>query len=1201
MSRYNYGSNYYDPVGSQPSQPSGYTYQNPNPTTAAPTYPATSSYSSGTYSNSSNNFSNAYSTPQYAASAANATTDRAAATLSSMNGQSSYNQAGATDRGSSKAYGSNASWTHGNAGYTSGTYAASQPDRTQSNNSPLYPTHASSSTFGSMSVPEPAQTQTQTNNTNTYRHQNAPSSAASLGSSRSYPTSYTQPAQTQQSQPPRYNSPLHVVQAQQRGHQKQASRTSTHQPSPQTSAQSLQQSGRQQSASVEPSPTTVDPSQIYDNRAELQRKAAIEAERRRKRDEAEAARKAEEERVAAAERKQKEEEEEKRKFEAEVAVKKAEAERKAEARKKARLEKQQSKSAATALQKMASGGAVVGRGQTGTNGAPTTADGAPPTNNGALPLNDEEEEMRAMFQKMREFNAKNPAMLAKLWEEERKSHGGQASQSPQSNAAPATASVSKSPQQQRKSSGPSTSTPATAAPQTIDGQQVRSFKKQSAPTPAKSSKPSKSEAPMTTSLWPAQKKGALADKAGLWLSNLPQNAGKVVKKEDLLKILDTNPSYVQLCDALELLGLSFQRAALARELLKVVPEGLRPQQVAQNPVSTVNNGSLESTKKRGEAQKGRAAGSGPVEYEVPAFHSLAETARELYRGESARGTAVMQGGPVQAPFHALPQSQPRPHPQSMLNGNRAPSQSQPSPAEIKAEEPPREPPRPPANKEEAARKRTFGDLVDLTAEDSDDDGPPKKMMLPPVTAPQVNGVKQQVNFQQPLSTNNFMLPGQQRATTAPTQAAAPAQTLPPAAAAVPKPPPAKPKGPSAESLQQERLRGKMLVEPLMRDRVARKSKYDSRTLARDVLLATGRHPDMRALNAHLGVMQRLLGDHGGSYDDGAGKGNRSDLGTIRWDIVDPVPPKVQAKSASSGSKLGPEVGDADDEDDEEPPGRMVQQLVDNGDGTVTMVALHQGPRGRPRKKKRRDGPAGNSLPANAAEGQRGRPAGTPARDTNRPVGAPNSAPAPVGYAAFRQVDADGNVIKRKGRPVGWKKNLHSRAAMGLPPKPSGSSGALPHRSAQKDKELQEPRYQVYKCQWRDCKAELHNLETLRKHVVKVHGRPDDESGDFECWWSGCDGKEDVKGKGRKGELATFDDIESWIEHVDGKHLQPVGWKLGDGPRGGVVGKSRSGFHCASVLLLLLMSVPTNRRLLTPQIPTTQSPTPPTSLTRKADP
>jgi hypothetical protein len=60
---------------------------------------------------------------------------------------------------------------------------------------------------------------------------------------------------------------------------------------------------RQASASVEPANTTVDPSQVYDFRAEREKKAKEETEKRRKMEEIEAAKKAKEARIAEEQRK----------------------------------------------------------------------------------------------------------------------------------------------------------------------------------------------------------------------------------------------------------------------------------------------------------------------------------------------------------------------------------------------------------------------------------------------------------------------------------------------------------------------------------------------------------------------------------------------------------------------------------------------------------------------------------------------------------------------------------------------------------------------------------------------------------------------------------------------------------------------------------------------------------------------------------
>lgn len=167
--------------------------------------------------------------------------------------------------------------------------------------------------------------------------------------------------------------------------------------------------------------------------------------------------------------------------------------------------------------------------------------------------------------------------------------------------------------------------------------------------------------------------------------------------------------------------------------------------------------------------------------------------------------------------------------------------------------------------------------------------------------------------------------------------------------------------------------------------------------------------------------------------------------------------------------------------------------------------------------------------------------GTPRQMSNQPQSTPGSGGA-VGYAAFRTYDENGNEVKKKGRPVGWRKNVHSREAQGLSPKKSASK---PKTSITRpERQLQEPKYQVYKCHWFDCGAELHSLEVLKKHVTKVHGRPD--TGDqYRCMWRGCD---------LNTASSAFKDISPWLSHVDKEHLQAVAWRLGDGPRGGLSGE-----------------------------------------------
>ena len=112
-------------------------------------------------------------------------------------------------------------------------------------------------------------------------------------------------------------------------------------------------------------------------------------------------------------------------------------------------------------------------------------------------------------------------------------------------------------------------------------------------------------------------------------------------------------------------------------------------------------------------------------------------------------------------------------------------------------------------------------------------------------------------------------------------------------------------------------------------------------------------------------------------------------------------------------------------------------------------------------------------------------------------------------------------------------------------------------------------YAEYACKWEGCKARLHNLATLKKHVNKVHGKPDPK-GRFTCKWENCPKMIQVADKetGAVREIPQyhhFPNQELMFEHVDKTHVGPIAWKLGDGPPGGLSGIyichcSSSGYH-----------------------------------------
>lgn len=87
----------------------------------------------------------------------------------------------------------------------------------------------------------------------------------------------------------------------------------------------------------------------------------------------------------------------------------------------------------------------------------------------------------------------------------------------------------------------------------------------------------------------------------------------------------------------------------------------------------------------------------------------------------------------------------------------------------------------------------------------------------------------------------------------------------------------------------------------------------------------------------------------------------------------------------------------------------------------------------------------------------------------------------------------------------------------------------------------------FKCKWKRCKTVLHNLDTLVRHVKRVH-KPSAEQSELEgytCWWKKCELlKANGDGQWIASKSFTF---EEWIDHINEEHIMPIAWKYGDGP------------------------------------------------------
>lgn len=797
--------------------------------------------------------------------------------------------------------------------------------------------------------------------------------------------------------------------------------------------------------------TTVDPMAVYDPWPEYQRKQAAQHAI------LDAAR-AEEERIA----------EETRKLEEQ----KREEERKQQEEEEARLRASQPKPRAKKAQKQQANA-------TEAASAASSADG---------PAEALESEIRAMMAKMRELNSKDPALLARIWEEERrakapKSPTAQNKPAPQSaTPQPAQAAQTVTPQaanSKKKATPKPAAKPATpAVPQAFPVRQVQ-------PTPTR---------PTGNTHWPPEKKAHLASAAAAYLN--AQNDVRKVEPSQILGLLNSNPSYIELCEQLEQMGLKLDRAVFAKSLLTAVPD--------------VNSASR------------KAVQAAPVPVQKPPVPPA------VMRKEVATPVAPT---PQYTPATASPANGSS-YPSFPGSASPAPA---PAPAPVAEMVPIKPELRKPANKEEAARKRNLSDLIDLSQLSEEEDmGPPRKRMNADPYASYSHQDAMAVD-EEP-STPNFPI--------ANTPSYQPQASAPPPV----HPPP-------------NELRYQVYVEPLEKKNALRRNTYNPATIARDVLLACGRHPSERNLNQHLDGLRTTLPQI--TWE--------SDLSTIRWDLIDPGrPPPGYFKDGVQA--LTEDADDEEDESDDDEARRVRAPPSAIGEGGAQKVqALPEAI--NPFKQKRRGRPPRRSLPNGAGPG----PA-TPKRPSN-PVSMSQSAPRPtsgaagVGYQAFRsatEYGPDGKPLpKKKGRPIGWRKAIHGSPAAQSRPALNGHTGPLKHQPPQPSSLRNEPirissrspsvanhipQYRSYKCKWQNCQADLHNLETLQKHIYKVHRKET-----LECLWDDC-GKEVTNYDPmtnmsiERHQPYSFDLESNWRNHIHGAHISPLSWQLGDGPTGGLSGK-----------------------------------------------
>jgi hypothetical protein len=162
-----------------------------------------------------------------------------------------------------------------------------------------------------------------------------------------------------------------------------------------------------------------------------------------------------------------------------------------------------------------------------------------------------------------------------------------------------------------------------------------------------------------------------------------------------------------------------------------------------------------------------------------------------------------------------------------------------------------------------------------------------------------------------------------------------------------------------------------------------------------------------------------------------------------------------------------------------------------------------------------------------------------------------------------QASANEKPVPAAAKPVAKKRGRKAK----------DQEGAVKEKAAKKptskfpvpkdfDSEIPLPKanYNVYICEWKGCPAELHNLETLRRHVYVEHNNKL-PCGGRECLWAECATKsqsnipEEKKVGGDLKQTAKFDTEAEWRKHIEDEHMVPISWQMGDGPKVSPLSKS----------------------------------------------
>ena len=759
--------------------------------------------------------------------------------------------------------------------------------------------------------------------------------------------------------------------------------------------------------------------------------------------------------------------------------------------------------------------------------------------------------------------------------------------------------------------------------------------------------------------WPESKKKALAEAARIALTSSAPNQGKPITTQEIHELLDQNPSYIQMCEILEYRGFVIDRGHFARTLLKAVPD-------LGSASSPANAASINATNgDRATPTNASPTATTPNTTATSAMRTAGSFGKlvKATSNDSTAQTKTSQPLPFSVPpaaAHPAPNAYVTPYAPAPPSANQASgaNQSNGAPRDYRFSDPENwkpEMPRHPASipykgrhestlhahlsfsvaqqpgstngqapeqnevtysnglsphptKQEMARKRTFDEIVDLTSAPDEEElerhrpkpRPDDENALGP-SKYITNGFDQAARLQQNIGRST--------------------------------PKPFKYKYSGRDAL----LQSYDIVAPMNKRRDAlRRSTYNAKTIARDILLGIGKHPSMAPLNAHLDILK----------DKFKAVDNESDLSTFRWDLVDPEEEANVRRSDTDDEEaypiIAPEIhqrpaplaimisGDGSDiATDDHTPSRMVNSVGKQskrgpykkfqiksdvqpiGSATTTEQQPSQSsPLTQDTNKASRasstdlsrfaynspytgqtnlmaSNASSSSTPTTALK-RKGRPPGAKNKQVRPDKGIPKkrktlSMGATPSTLEEEALDEDiigkpmlsgTSSMDRPSSPVPTRPRINTTT----PSRPSGLRNSIsaitptdgiavvipsrspsvvvvtPQASAKRGrpKKAEErsedgsnvspssaPTYTMYPCRWENCPAELHNLETLKKHVKK-HRRAAD--GVYPCLWADCSDSSKPISNNMQSEDGQYKRLKfktdaEWVTHVESNHLR----------------------------------------------------------------